>query len=471
MFPKGRLLAAAAFSIFAAVRSHAQIFWQNQSPAGLSDDITSVAYGNGEFAAVTAQGNVLTSPDGLAWSASAASAGTSLQSITYGNGSWVASGANGAILVSADLKTWIIPQSGTSNSLNGVGYVPASVGGYFIAVGDGGTIFTSPDAIKWTPQPSGVTENLYGVATAVTGPDAYALICGQGGLLLSGTENGEAFSRTQSSVYQDLEAVQAYTQSYEMEGTSNQETTTVAVGANGTIESHSIPQGSLLVGNEFFDVVSQTGMTATLRGLAVGGGYFVAVGDQGTVLYSLDGFSWNQAFAGDSYSTVSTAALSGIAYAADQQRFVAVGAGGTIVLSYTLQTYLSNVSTRGSASSAQPLIGGFVVAGNYPRTVLVRADGPVLATFNVPSPLPDPVLTIYDSSRSVIATNTGWTTSANPASISALAQQVGAFALPSPGKDSALLLNLPPGAYTAIITSAGGNSGTALFEAYLSETY
>ena len=372
---------------------------------------------------------------------------------------------------SADLKTWIIPQTGTSNTLNGVAYVPASTGGYFIAVGDAGTIVTSPDAVAWTPQPSGVTENLHGVSAASTINGTYALICGQAGLLLSGTSNGAAFSQTQSSVYQDLEAVQAYTQSYEMEGATTQETTIVAVGADGTMESHSIVAGDSLMGNEFFDVVTQPGLTATLRGLAAGGGYSVAVGDQGTVLYSLDAFSWSQAFAGDSYSTLSTASLSGVAYATDQQRFVAVGADGTILLSYALQTYLSNVSTRGSVSSAQVLIGGFVVAGNYPRTVLVRADGPVLAAFNVSSPLPDPVLTVYDSSQNVIATNAGWTTNANPASISALAQQVGAFALPSTGKDSALLLNVPPGAYTAIITSAGGNSGTALFEAYLSETY
>jgi hypothetical protein len=43
---------------------------------------------------------------------------------------------------------------------------------------------------------------------------------------------------------------------------------------------------------------------------------------------------------------------------------------------------------------------------------------------------------------------------------------VGAFALPNPSKDSALLLTLAPGAYTVQVTSAGGNAGIALFEAY-----
>jgi len=90
----------------------------------------------------------------------------------------------------------------------------------------------------------------------------------------------------------------------------------------------------------------------------------------------------------------------------------------------------------------------------------------VLSQFSVPSPLPDPVLTVYNSSGAVVATNTGWTTNTRPSAISSASQQTGAFALPNPSADSALLLTLPPGAYTAQITSAKGNSGTALFEAY-----
>ena len=66
----------------------------------------------------------------------------------------------------------------------------------------------------------------------------------------------------------------------------------------------------------------------------------------------------------------------------------------------------------------------------------------------------------------MIATNTGWTTNTNPTTISTAALEVGAFALPNPSPDSALLLTLQPGAYTAQITSAKGNSGIALFEAY-----
>lgn len=98
--------------------------------------------------------------------------------------------------------------------------------------------------------------------------------------------------------------------------------------------------------------------------------------------------------------------------------------------------------------------------------MLIRADGPVLTVFGVAGALVDPVLTVYGGTT-VVATNTGWTTNANPALLAAVAVKVGAFALPKPGNDSALLLTLAPGAYTVEVTSAGGNSGITLFEAYV----
>jgi hypothetical protein len=53
------------------------------------------------------------------------------------------------------------------------------------------------------------------------------------------------------------------------------------------------------------------------------------------------------------------------------------------------------------------LIGGFIVSGNHPKTLLVRGIGPALSTFGIAGALPDPVLTLYQENQ-VIATNTGW---------------------------------------------------------------
>jgi len=75
-------------------------------------------------------------------------------------------------------------------------------------------------------------------------------------------------------------------------------------------------------------------------------------------------------------------------YAETLQRFVAVGTGGTVLVSNAAPNTLLNVSTRGAVAPASPLIGGFVVSGAGRKNVLVRAVGPSLSLFNVANPLP-----------------------------------------------------------------------------------
>jgi len=244
---------------------------------------------------------------------------------------------------------------------------------------------------------------------------------------------------------------------------------TLAVGANGTILYNTSPYPVGLDGTSDIGAwipASKPATPATFRGIAYGNGYFVTAGDQGTIMTSPDGITWTQRFSGDSPLTLSSATLLSVAFSPESQRFVITGVGGTILVSDSGPSTFANVSTRGYVSSSSTFIGGFVIEGPSSRTVLIRGDGPALSLFGVPSALPDPVLTVYNSSGAVIATNSGWTTNGNPAAISTAAVVAGAFALPNTGNDSALLLTLPPGAYTVQITSAKGNSGTALFEAY-----
>ncbi len=429
----------------------AQIFWSNHSPAGISDDIWCVTYADGIFAAVTNQGNVLTSTDGLTWSSQTAAQGIWLVSITYGNGTWVVVGAGGIILVSSDLKTWTIAKSGTTNKLNGVLYNGSYYGAFFIAVGENGTILTSPDAQNWTAQVSHVAGFLHGITYDPDFP--FTLVSGQNGVLLE-TTDGKTFTSVSSGTTQDLEAVYYQTESPRF--------VTAAVGSEGTV----------ITNGDGFDWAfpwsnpAATNTTARFRGLTFGDDYFVTAGEEGTILTSPDGKTWTQRFSGESPSTLSTATLLGIAYSDKLQRFVVTGTGGTILVSGPAPSVFGNVSTRGYVSSTETFIGGFVIEGTAPRTVLIRSDGPVLRIFGVPGPLPDPVLTVFNNSGAVIATNTGWTTNTNPGTLSTAALEVGAFALPNPSPDSALLLTLPPGAYTAQVTSAKGNSGIVLFEAY-----
>lgn len=134
---------------------------------------------------------------------------------------------------------------------------------------------------------------------------------------------------------------------------------------------------------------------------------------------------------------------------------------------------LSNLSLRGLAGQGeQTLIGGFVIRDphGFDRsiTLLLRAIGPSLAQHGIAQPVTDPGLTLYDAEGQIVATNDDWGLANNPAALAASMQQVGAFALDPDSRDAALLLSLPPGAYTAHIANPDEtDSAIALFELYL----
>jgi hypothetical protein len=109
------------------------------------------------------------------------------------------------------------------------------------------------------------------------------------------------------------------------------------------------------------------------------------------------------------------------------------------------------------------LIAGFVIGGSGTDTVLIRASGPALVPLGVTGTLADPELQLYTGST-LLGTNVGWGGSAN---IVAAAAAVGAFAWTNlSSSDSALLVTLPPGSYTAEVSGASGDTGVALVEVY-----
>lgn len=127
---------------------------------------------------------------------------------------------------------------------------------------------------------------------------------------------------------------------------------------------------------------------------------------------------------------------------------------------------LANLSSRALVGEGDAtLISGLTVAGTTPKPVLVRGIGPALTAFGVDGALARPRLAIYRGSEAV-AVNAGWTASVNPLEIARAGALVGAFPLVTGSGDTAVLLELTPGNYTAQVSGLEGAGGVALLEVY-----
>lgn len=137
---------------------------------------------------------------------------------------------------------------------------------------------------------------------------------------------------------------------------------------------------------------------------------------------------------------------------------------------------LVNIATRGQVFGGESvLIAGLVVTGPGPRTFLIRGVGPTLLKppFNLGGALLDPFLEIYRG-ETLLRENDDWDSPVNgQAALREAAKKVGAFALAETrdtaqrtGLDSAMLITLPPGSYTAKLSGFEGTTGIGLIEIY-----
>ena len=142
-----------------------------------------------------------------------------------------------------------------------------------------------------------------------------------------------------------------------------------------------------------------------------------------------------------------------------------------LVYRVTIPTRLANVASRaltGPGQSAHVL--GFVVSGARPKAMLVRGVGPALTPFGITNALPDPSLTIFNAAGQAVFTNNDWSApiagAATAAELATAATRAGAFALPANSRDAALLVQLDPGAYTAVVSDTSGATGVSLVEVH-----
>ena len=140
----------------------------------------------------------------------------------------------------------------------------------------------------------------------------------------------------------------------------------------------------------------------------------------------------------------------------------ATGIGLVEVFKLPSASPLANISTRLNVLTGDNvLIGGFIIGGPDNKKVVLRAIGPSLSNppFNLRGVLADPTIELHDATRAIIATNDNWKDT-QQAEILATGLQ------PTNDLESAIVMTLAPGPYTAIVRGKNGGTGIGLVEAY-----
>jgi hypothetical protein len=106
--------------------------------------------------------------------------------------------------------------------------------------------------------------------------------------------------------------------------------------------------------------------------------------------------------------------------------------------------------------------------GTEPKRVIVRAIGPELTQYGVPDPLADPTLELHDGTGALIASNDNWPNTIIGGIITEnqVREILNSGLAPGNRNESAMIVTLPPGKYTAILRGVNNTTGTALVEVY-----
>ena len=177
----------------------------------------------------------------------------------------------------------------------------------------------------------------------------------------------------------------------------------------------------------------------------------------------------NQSKIGDYITVVSNNASASVAYAAtfngeQDIYYVRISPSAAVA-----QTNIGNISTRSFVQTGEHvMIGGFIVQGSGLKRVIIRAIGPELTPFGIPDALANPRLELHNRTGALIASNDDWQTTI-PGGIITSNQVSGiqnSGYAPTAASESAIIANLQPGNYTAIVRGVNNTTGVALVEVY-----
>ncbi|MBC7369093.1 MAG: hypothetical protein H7343_20170 [Undibacterium sp.] len=462
-------------------------------------------------------GAVLSSADGITWSATTLS--TALfgpNNFVFGNGVYLAtatpaSGQATQVVTSADGVSWtprtvVAGASGASIAFfNGKFYCTVSVSGT-------ASLYTSADAIAWTRvttapanlntfynlaaspttllAPSGV----YGNAAQSLSTDGAAFTTAAPGIaLVAGTiryVNG-AFVTPAPATSSTNDVTLARASFDGRTWTTIGSTTNFSDGVeiaygNGryvfvgefnvyTGATTISPGGTSNGGGTTTPAPVVTAQPAASQSIALGGGVtftFSVTGTGITYQWFFNGVAIGGAVNFNYTIGTVTAANAG------SYTVTATNAGGSVTSAASVLTvtaaapgiaYLSNASVLARAGTGSEIltVGVTVGGGTGNKNVLIRGIGPTLAMFNVVGALADPTLALFRG-QTQIAANDDW---GNDSAIAAAMSAVGAFTLTPTSKDAAIYAaGVGAGGYTVQLAGKAGATGTGLIELYDSAT-
>jgi hypothetical protein len=154
-------------------------------------------------------------------------------------------------------------------------------------------------------------------------------------------------------------------------------------------------------------------------------------------------------------------------------RGVSNTAGVALVEVYDLSpgasSSLGNISTRSFVQTGEHvMIGGFIVQGTGTKRVIIRAIGPELTQYGITNALANPTLELHNAAGAVIASNDNWQTTIIGGIITSnqVSDIQNSGHAPTAASESAIIADLQPGNYTAILRGVNNTTGVGLVEVY-----
>ena len=283
---------------------------------GQSNRYTSIAYGNGTYVVVGTNGGILTSTDSTNWTPVYGGTSNTLNSVCYGNNLFVAVGASGTIIYSSDGAVWNKSTSSVLLTLTSVIYAPNITS--YVATSTTGSIINSANANTWQTVVSGGD----GTYNALLNPPSFTTgtneslnaIAYHGGTIVVVGNLGTIITSTDGNVWTAQDSMT----DRNLTGISWSNDQWIASG------DYSIVIISVDAVNWIF------GFTDTIRAAAHNTGVWVFVGDGGAIYRSSGAYANNLVQA---TSVGTTENIYDVIYSTVDNKFIAVGANGTILTS------------------------------------------------------------------------------------------------------------------------------------------